>query len=127
MKNKNKIFCSLRMVAIFLAVCLSLFGINVYAQQGWNVDSLNMFGLSGAHVGDIVRAIMSWILGIISVIAIIAFAISGIQYLTSAGNENQIETAKKHMIWSIVGVLVAISGLVIIRAIDAALRGYTYF
>jgi hypothetical protein len=83
--------------------------------------------LPSSDVKTIVTNILYWMLGIFGVIAIIAFAISGFQYLMSAGNESMIETAKRNMVWSIVGVVVALSGLVIIYAIDAALRGDSVF
>ena len=84
-------------------------------------------GLSEAPVWAIVVNLMRWILGIFGFIAIIGFVISGIQYLTSAGNENAIETAKRNMKWSIVGVLAGIGGLVIIWAVDSVLRGMMRF
>jgi hypothetical protein len=84
-------------------------------------------GLPSADIKTIITNILYWLLGIFGVIAIIAFAISGFQYLMSAGNEGMIETAKRNMVWSIVGVVVALSGLVIIRAVDTALRGVSMF
>lgn len=75
----------------------------------------------------IIEGVMLWLLGIIGFIAIIAFVISGTQYLLSAGDQNMIETAKRNMKWSIVGVIVAIIGFVIIQAVDAMLRGYMAF
>jgi len=84
-------------------------------------------GLSEASVWVIVVNLMRWILGIFGFIAIIGFVISGIQYLTSAGNENAIETAKRNMKWSIVGVIVGLGGLTIIWAVDWALRGIAFF
>lgn len=66
---------------------------------------------------------MKWMLYLFGFLAIIAFVISGIQYLTAAGNMSSIETAKRNMNYSIIGVVVALSGLVILIAIDALLRG----
>ena len=74
-----------------------------------------------------IENLMQWILGIFGFIAVIGFVISGIQYLTSAGNENAIETAKRNMKWSIVGVIVGLGGLVIIWAINNALYGISEF
>ena len=84
-------------------------------------------GLSEAPVITIVINVMQWILGIFGFIALIAFAVSGIQYLISAGNETAIETAKRNMKWSIIGVVVGLGGLVIVWAVDWALRGFAYF
>lgn len=79
-------------------------------------------GLSEKPVYDIVKNLLYWILGVFGLLAIIAFVISGVQYLTSAGDEKGVETAKRNMKWSVVGVIVALSGYVIILAIDAALK-----
>lgn len=79
-------------------------------------------GLSRTPVVEIVVNLMRWMLYLFGFLAIIAFVISGIQYLTSAGDMNTIETAKRNMQYSIIGIVVALSGLVIIVAIDALLR-----
>ena len=74
-----------------------------------------------------IENLMQWILGIFGFIAIIGFVISGIMYLTAAGNEDQITKAKSAMKWSIVGVIVGLGGLVIIWAINNALYGISEF
>ncbi|MDD5652164.1 MAG: hypothetical protein PHX98_02070, partial [Candidatus Moranbacteria bacterium] len=56
-------------------------------------------------------------------IAIIGFVIAGIMYMTSAGDDDRIKTAKNAMKWSIVGVIVALMGFVILQAVDALLSG----
>lgn len=84
-------------------------------------------GLSSAAIPDILNGFMLWILGIFGVIAIIAFVVSGIQFITAAGDEKQAETAKRNVKWSIIGIIVALSGWIIITAIDQALQGSTTF
>ena len=86
-------------------------------------------GLSSASVYAILQGLLNWLLAIVGFISIIAFVISGMQYLLSAGNDDMIETAKRNMTWSIVGVVVALSGYVIILAISNLLQGslFTFF
>jgi flagellar biosynthesis protein FlhB len=84
-------------------------------------------GLSRAPVYDILYNFVWWLLAILGFIGIIAFVISGMQYLLSAGSEEMAKTAKSSMKYSIIGMVVALSGLVIIFAIDAVLRGFSYF
>jgi hypothetical protein len=79
-------------------------------------------GLSSAPVGLLLMRLMNWLLAIFGTLAIIAFVISGIQYLVSVGNEEMIETAKRNMWYSIVGIVVALSGWIIIITIDQVLR-----
>ena len=75
-------------------------------------------GLPGGTFEDVVNSFMLWIIALIGFISIIALVISGIMYLTSAGNDKQISTAKTAMTWSIVGIIVALSGYIIINTID---------
>ena len=46
-------------------------------------------GLSQSSVEYILETFMKWLLGIFGFLTIIAFVISGIQYLTAAGDEGQ--------------------------------------
>lgn len=80
-------------------------------------------GLPNKSVREITEGVLLWILAILGFIAIIAFIVAGILYLTAAGNDGQIKTAKAAMTWSIVGVIVALMGYVIIKAADFFLRG----
>lgn len=84
-------------------------------------------GLSSQPVAMLLMNLMNWLLGIFGFIAIIAFVISGLQYLLAAGDEGMAETAKRNMKYSIIGIIVALSGYVIIQAIDRALSGWFFF
>jgi purine-cytosine permease-like protein len=66
---------------------------------------------------------MNWLLAILGIFGIIGFVISGILYLTAAGNDDQISTAKNAMKYSIIGVIVALLGFVIIQAVNTLLSG----
>ncbi len=79
--------------------------------------------LPGGSITGIITNIMQWILALIGVIAVIAFVIAGILYLTAAGDEDRMQQAKRAMIYAIVGVIVALIGLVILRAVYAMLTG----
>jgi hypothetical protein len=78
-------------------------------------------------VAQIIRNLLTWLLGIVGVIAIIGFVISGIQYLTSAGDEDQMQSAKRNMLYAIIGVVVVLSSYVIIQAIQYALEARSMF
>lgn len=79
-------------------------------------------GLSENSVLEIVTRFVNWLLAIFGFIAILGFVISGIQYLTSAGDESQAETAKRNMKYSIIGVVVALSGWIVILFVEALLN-----
>lgn len=65
----------------------------------------------------VIYNVMDWLLRIIGAIAIIAFVISGMQYMLAAGDQNLMETGKRNMKWSIVGVVVALIGIVILKTV----------
>ena len=86
-------------------------------------DSIAATGIPDSpNVKVVLVNIVSWMLEILGLITFIAFIISGGQYLMASGNDKMIETAKKNMTYSVIGIIVALSGFVIIRAIDMALR-----
>jgi hypothetical protein len=97
------------------------------AHAGTNVidyiPTSNETGLSDKSIKDILTNLLDWLLGIVGVIALISFAVSGIMYLVSTGNDEVITKAKKYMLYSIIGVIVTLASFVIIRAIDAILWG----
>jgi len=77
-------------------------------------------------VKQILENFLNWLLIILGLIALISFIVAGIIYLVSAGEEDTIEKAKRAMTWSIVGVIVALAGYVIVVAINTALGGTSY-
>lgn len=77
--------------------------------------------LPTGSITGIITNIMQWLLGLVGLFGVIGFAIAGILYLTAAGDEGRIGQAKNAMVWSIVGVVVALLGVVIITAVNSML------
>jgi cytochrome bd-type quinol oxidase subunit 2 len=73
-------------------------------------------------VAGVLMNVLNWMLSILGVVGVLGFVISGFQYLTAYGNENQIESAKRTMTYSIIGIVVGVAGLVFVRTIDQLLR-----
>lgn len=99
---------------------------NAPSQDAWRgrgTTNASNTGLGGGSIYNIISQTLAWLLGILGFIAVIGFVISGILYLTAAGNESQIEKAKSAMTYSIVGVIVALMGWVIVQAVQAWLGG----
>ncbi len=61
--------------------------------------------------------ITNWILGFIAGIAVLALIWGGVVYVTSAGNEQQAENAKKTMQYALMGVVIAGMAYAIINVI----------
>jgi glucose uptake protein GlcU len=75
-------------------------------------------GLPKGTIAGVVQNFTMWLLGIFGFLAIIAFIVSGIMYLTAAGDEKRQEKAKNQMYWSITGVIVGLMGYIVIKQIN---------
>ena len=106
---------------------LFVFMQNVLADWNAGLSSAESFGLPNARIYSIITNILDWLLAIVGIVGIIGFVISGILYLTAVGDEKKIGDAKKAMLASIYGVIVALSGYVAIQAIDYMLRASSFF
>lgn len=84
-------------------------------------------GLPSSGIFAIITNVMNWLLLAVGVIGVIGFAIAGILYLTAAGSEDQIGKAKNAMIYSIVGIIVALAGLVAINLAVGILGAQSQF
>jgi hypothetical protein len=65
-------------------------------------------------------------MGLFTTLAVIAFVVSGIQYFVAAGSSEMMETAKRNATYALLGILIGLSGFVIIKAIAAALSGGSF-
>ena len=88
----------------------------------FSMPSKNDIGLSDVTVHDLILNVMNWLLGLIGVLGVIAFVIAGVMYLTSAGDEEQAAKGKSIMLYAIIGLVIALLGLVIVNAV-AGLTG----
>lgn len=100
----------------------------ISAQADWNTGLNNAggFGLPYNSVYDIITSFLEWLLMIFTVLAVLAFVISGVMYLTAGAVSDNAQKAKDMMKYSIMGIAVALSGYIIINFIDSVLLGYIY-
>ena len=76
-------------------------------------------------VGDIIRLVdkvVTWFETIIFAIAIIMILVAAFQFLTAAGNEEKVATARKSLVWGIVGIAVALFARVAREFVTNALQ-----
>jgi Na+-driven multidrug efflux pump len=109
-------------ISIFVAFSLFFLSMANSINAQWTV-----FELPDAEIGDIVSNLALWLVSLFVFFGVIGFIVSGIMYLVSTGNEEVITKAKKYMTYSIVGVIVGLSGYVIIQAVDLMLHASSMF
>ena len=116
--------------AVYAVFAVALAAAPTVAGAQWSLGQGNASasGLPSDSLYLIISRTMNWLLAILGFIGIIGFVISGILYLTAAGDESQAEKAKNAMTYSIIGIIVALMGWVIIKAISSWLSpGSTQF
>lgn len=115
MKNKIRSLASIISAAVLTAPVL--------AMAQFDVTSPGTTGLANTSIIAILQTGMRWLLFLVGILAVIAFVIAGILYLTAAGDEDRVKTAKNTMVYAIIGVIVALLGLVILTAINTWIGG----
>ena len=99
---------------------------NVFAQGGVYVPTPAETGLPNASLLDVVTGLMRNIVITFGFIAVIGFVVAAFYYLLSGGDEEVIKRAKRAMKYCIVGVVVALSSVVVIQAADNIMRAQTF-
>ena len=98
LKNKrNKIILSALVLVIMVFPLL--------ASAGWNMPN-RPNGLPDKELDEVIMTITDWVLGFAGIIAILVIVYGGLLYLTSAGNEDQMEKGKKTLMWGILGLVI---------------------
>jgi TRAP-type C4-dicarboxylate transport system permease small subunit len=72
---------------------------------------------SQPSIATIGARILSFILSIFGIIAIIFLVWGGTNYLTAYGNEKKIQEAKSMVTYSIIGIVIALSALVVVQQV----------
>jgi len=70
---------------------------------------------------DVIESITDWVLGIAGALAVLFIIISGIRYITSAGNQNLQEAAKKNLTSAIIGLVIVLLAFVIVQVLARVL------
>lgn len=74
--------------------------------KGYFEQTRGTAGGSQETLPEVVGRIIKWVVGLIGVILVAMFIYGGVAYATSAGNEDRVETGKKIMMYSIMGILI---------------------
>lgn len=106
MKTVNKILLTAALALMPLA--------NVWA-AGWGPPTAPEGALTDFEA--IVMSVTNWLLGFISLVAVLAIIYGGIQYVTAAGSSDRIRNAKTTITWAIGGLVIAGAAYAIVNVI----------
>ena len=73
---------------------------------------------------SLIQTITNYITTLITAIVVIVFIWAGILFVTSGGSEQKISTAKKMLLWAVIGTGIALAGQGLVAVITAVF-GFT--
>jgi type IV secretion system pilin len=79
--------------------------------------------LGGADLPTIIGRVISTFLGIVGGLALLVFVYAGIRYMTAAGDEKAITTAKDTMVYGFIGLLIIVFAYAITNFFFRAVLG----
>lgn len=94
----------------------------VLAQGGYQPPARPSGVPTATNANELILKIINWLLAFIGSLAVLMIVVAGIMYITSAGDEGRVDTAKKYLTYSIVGLVVALLGYVIVLTVGNALN-----
>ncbi len=74
-------------------------------------------------VAEVLLNALTFLLQVFGALAIIGLVLSGIMYLTAAGSEKQVEKAKKAFYYSVIGIVIAMGGYILVKTIATMING----
>lgn len=113
-----------QVVQIGAVVATSALALAPVAFAQFGIPSAGGTGLpNDTSVSGFILKIINIALAVAGLIAVLFLIIGGFRYITSAGNEETAESAKKIITNAIIGIVVIILSFVIVRVISNALIG----
>ncbi len=64
---------------------------------------------------------LKWLLSVAGSLALLTLIVGGVFYVTSSGNDQRVETAKKMITWTLLGLILILASYSIIIVIDELL------
>lgn len=116
MKKTKQVILGLAVVIGLTASALPVATVGAADLDPCTLDaSSNLCTTSTTDINDVFKTIVNVLLFIIGAVAIIMIIVSGIRYTTSGGNANSVAAAKNTLLYSVIGLVVAIFAYAIVN------------
>ena len=114
----------MKKIIIVSLSCMFLFGFSLSVFAG------NLTGPpaspkinSTTAILTLVNTLVNWFFTIVMAIAVLMLIIAGFTWMTSGGNEEKITTARKMLIWALVGIAIALLSRGLVTLIQTLVVG----
>lgn len=109
------------MIGLAIGIAAPSFLKEISTILGWNAAPADVSGASS--LSTILTNVLTFLTGIVGILALIMLVIGALMYLSAAGDEKRIDEGKKIVKFSIIGIIIAFSALVIVKQIAAFFVG----
>lgn len=117
---------SLLVLALAVSMGVSLLPLGAFAQQGADLGAQGLQGYAVQPQGDLpttIIRIINWTLVLVGVLALAFIVYAGFLYITSRGDEGQVERAKNIIVNAVIGiVIIGVAAVLVNFVIDALLN-----
>jgi len=72
---------------------------------------------------ELIVVIIQWLIGIMGALAVIAIIYSGVMYITSGADTARAETAKKNLMWAIIGIVLVLLSYFLVELVAKVIGG----
>ncbi|MEX2055199.1 MAG: hypothetical protein WD972_03365 [Candidatus Andersenbacteria bacterium] len=79
--------------------------------------------LGSTSINSFLTSVISYILGVASLLALLALIVGGTRLIIGFGNEDQLKSAKTIIKWAIIGLIVVVLSYVIVRLVAVGFLG----
>ena len=88
-----------------------------------DLEEADKFSTQGTQV--IILRIIGGILNFAAILAVVMLVVAGVRLIVAMGNQEGLEAAKKHIIWTLAGLMLIILALVIVRNVTESVYDVT--
>lgn len=88
-------------------------------------DVGSIVGLPSSDLKNVVVNIISWVLGLLALVAVVFIIYGGFVWMTAAGNEERIEKAKKIISSAVTGLVIVLLAWAIVIFVAGTTRNVT--
>ena len=123
MKNKLKMIKKFFLVGTLMIGALTVFGALPEAAATQFLQGDENIPGGETDFRTLVLTIIGYFLGFLGLLATIMVIYGGMQYVTSAGNDEAVGKAKKIILYSVIGIIIILLSFVIVNAVLGAQTG----
>jgi cytochrome bd-type quinol oxidase subunit 2 len=106
-----------------LALLITVFGLPLMVGAQFAVDP-GTTNLSDDNMETVLENILNTFLALIAILTVLGLVISGVMFITAGGSNERLDSAKAWLTYSIVGLVVALIGYIVVKFV-ASLLGAT--